>query len=65
MEKCKYCNSSMIGETETKRDKTYDFFYNCPNCKSIYEGSKDKNNIIIKSRWWNNQNKQFENIINY
>ena len=65
MENCKYCSSLMIGETETKRDKTYVFFYTCPNCKSIYEGSKDKNNIIIKSRWWNNQNKQFENIINY
>lgn len=65
MENCKYCSSLMIGETETKGDKTYDFFYTCPNCKSIYEGSKDKNNIIIKSRWWNNQNKQFENIINY
>ena len=62
MEICKYCNTTMIGEYETLRDKSCNFFFVCPNCKSVYEGKKNKNNIVLKSRWWNNSIKKFENI---
>ena len=65
MDVCIYCNSAMLGENETKRDKSYDFFYNCPNCKSIYEGTKDRNGVVIKSRWWNSEKQEFEHIKNY
>ena len=50
----------MYSEYETLKNKSYRFFYNCPNCKSIYEGIKDKNNIIIEQRWWNPDKKAFE-----
>lgn len=62
MEICKYCNTIMLRECETKRNGSYDFFCTCPKCKSIYEGTKSKNNIVLKSRWWNSQKKEFENI---
>ena len=65
MEICRYCNTVMLRENATNRDKSYDFFYNCPNCKSIYEGTKDKNNHILKSRCWNSQMNKFESINNY
>lgn len=57
---CRYCNSLMYSEYETLRNKSHRFFYNCPNCKSVYEGIKDKNNIIIEQRWWNPDKKEFE-----
>lgn len=65
MEICKYCNSMMIGESETKINESYDFFYVCSKCESIYEGTKDKNNITLKSRWFNKNSKQFEDEFNY
>ncbi|MDD2627941.1 MAG: hypothetical protein PHR25_03345 [Clostridia bacterium] len=65
MERCIYCNSIMFGENETKRDKSYNFFNTCPTCKSIYEGTKDKNDKVLKSRWWNSQKQQFESANNY
>lgn len=65
MEICRYCNTAMIGENATNRDKSYNFFYNCPKCNSIYEGTKGKNNIVLKSRWWNSQTNKFEHINNY
>jgi Zn finger protein HypA/HybF involved in hydrogenase expression len=65
MEKCKYCNTTMISENETLKDKSYKFFSTCPNCKSIYEGIKDKDNTVLKSRWWNNKTKNFEDIKRY
>lgn len=65
MEICRYCNSSMTGEFETLKNKSYNFFYVCKKCKSIYEGTKDKNNIVLKSRWFNTESKQFENTFNY
>ncbi|MBR3153041.1 MAG: hypothetical protein IKF52_05550 [Clostridia bacterium] len=65
MKICQYCNSKMCSEFETQKDKSYNFFYICLNCRSIYEGKKDKNNIVLKSRWWNNDKRKFENIYNY
>ena len=55
----------MIGEYETKRNQSYDFFFVCPECKSIYEGTRDRNNIVLKSRWWNSKKKEFEDINKY
>lgn len=55
----------MLGEYETKRNQSYDFFFTCPECKSIYEGTRDRNNIVLKSRWWNSKKKEFEDINNY
>lgn len=65
MELCKYCNTIMNGEYETLKNKSYNFFYTCPNCKSIYEGTKKDNLQIIKSRWFNSSTNQFENIKGY
>lgn len=65
MEICRYCNSSMYGEFETLRDKSYNFFFVCPECHSVYEGKKDKTNNTLKSRWWNPEKNQFEDRVNY
>jgi len=51
MEICRYCNSSMYGEFETLRDKSYNFFFVYSKCHSVYEGKKDKTNKTLKSRW--------------
>lgn len=45
MEICRYCNSSMYREFETLRDKSYNFFFVCPECDSVYEGKKAKTNL--------------------
>ena len=40
MENCKYCSSLMIGETETKRDKTNDFFIHVQIVKAFMKTVK-------------------------
>ena len=68
METCKYCNTLMHGEFETLKNKSYRFFYTCPECHSIYEGEAKeikKEKSIIKSRWFNSKTKKFEDIKNY
>ena len=42
MEICKYCNSIMLGEYETKRNQSYDFFFACPECKSMLIEKKNQ-----------------------
>lgn len=42
MQICKYCNEAMMGEYETLPNNSYFFFYNCPKCRSVYEGKAKK-----------------------
>lgn len=65
MKLCKYCNTNMRGEFETLRNNNFNFYYTCPKCKSIYEGTKKGNGLILKSRWFNNSTKKFENEEGY
>ena len=64
MEICKYCNSQMIGEYETLTSSNhYKFFFTCPKCGAVFEGERKNKGpeiILIKSRWFNPNTKQFE-----
>lgn len=63
MQVCKYCKSDMNGEFETLSKNKYRFFYNCHNCKSVYEGimiEDKKNKKILESRWFNPKTNEFE-----
>ncbi len=63
MQICKYCNELMIGEYETLSNNSYFFFYNCPKCRSIYEGKVKKNRNefrVLEERWFNPKKNDFE-----
>ena len=65
MKLCKYCNSVMMSEYETKTHNSYrrKGFHTCPKCKAVCDDdiTQKKNDVIVQSeRWFNPTTKEFE-----
>ena len=65
MKLCKYCNSVMMSEYETKSHNSYrrKGFHTCPKCKAVCDDdiTQKKNDVIVHSeRWFNPTTKEFE-----
>ena len=62
MKICKYCETHMLSEYESKPNKAYNAFHCCPNCKAVCD---EKVTFIGERketmyRWYNPEQKEFE-----
>ncbi len=67
MKYCKYCNSLMVGEYETKSNNSYFEFHVCHKCHAVYECTtvkkgrgREKYEVHENERWFNPKTGEWE-----